>query len=64
MLYDTLKKINVYNWYCGNITALYAWSNKCTIENKNEQRKIRYHLKKIGYKAYFGQRCILEIEKI
>ena len=61
-LYNCLETINVNNWYCGKITALYAWVNSCTIENRNEQNKIRKALNKIGYKAHF-HRCILSVEK-
>lgn len=46
-LYDILASIHVYNWYCGNITALYAWVNKCSI-SVNDIKKVRYHLNKHG----------------
>ena len=48
-VYDVLESITVSNWYCGEISALYAWSNNCTIENISEQNTIRRELKKIGY---------------
>lgn len=63
LLYETLKAIPCYNWYCGEINALYAWSNNCTIERKSDQQRIRRELKKIGYKAMFGN-YILNIKRI
>ena len=61
--YDVLDSIICHNWYCGEITAFYAWSNECTIEDRNDQQKIRRALKKIGYKAHFGA-GILNVSKI
>ena len=61
-LYELLSTIICHNWYCGEITALYAWSNGCTIESRTEQQKIRRILARNGYKAHFGG-CILSIEK-
>lgn len=54
LLYETLSIIPCYNWYCGDINALYAWSNNCTIDRKSDQQRIRRELKKIGYKAMFS----------
>lgn len=53
-LYNALDNIICHNWHCGQITALFAWSNKCTIEDKNEQKKIRAALNKLGYKGRFS----------
>lgn len=61
-LHEVLESIICHNWYCGKIDALYAWSNNCTIEDRNEQRKIRAALNKIGYKGRFS-RGILAICK-
>ena len=61
-LYDLLKSVTVNNWYCGEVSLLYAWSNGCTIESKLEQNKIRRILSKHGYKARFCN-CILNIEQ-
>ena len=63
LLYETLSAISCYNWYCGEINALYAWSNNCTIERKSDQQHIRRELRKIGYKAMFDG-CILNIKRI
>lgn len=60
---EVLKSISVYNWYCGDIDAFYAWSNNCTIESKKDQQKIRRALRKVGYQAHFG-RGILNVEKL
>lgn len=45
---EVLKSIKVNNWYCGIISAFYAWSNNCTI-SKNDANKVRSALKKYGY---------------
>lgn len=49
-IYSVLNSISVYNWYNGNISAFYAFSNGCTI-SKSDAKKVRYHLNKIGAKA-------------
>lgn len=63
ILYDTLSNINVYNWFCGNICALYAWSNNCII-SKNDIKKVRYHIKKIGYGLHAYNGIIYSIYKL
>lgn len=63
MVYEVLKKITVHNWFCGEITALHAWSYNCTIESKSEQNKIRRELSKIGYKCSFGGGILHKIYK-
>lgn len=63
MLYTILQSISVHNWYCGEVTALYAYTHGCTIESRNEQNKIRKALKEAGYIAHFGS-GILSIEMI
>lgn len=45
---EVLKSIKVNNWYCGIISAFYAWSNNCTI-SKNDANRVRKALKKYGY---------------
>lgn len=45
---DVLKSIEVNNWYCGVVSAFYAWVNNCTI-SKNDANKVRKALKKYGY---------------
>ena len=59
-LYDTLTKIRVTNWFCGTISALYAWSNNCTITKADESR-LRRSLKKIGYKCCISRGIIGKI---
>ena len=63
-LYDVLASIEVTNWYCGKISALYAWSNNCTIENKKDENKVRRGLKKIGYKCSIVGGMITKISKL
>lgn len=46
-IYSTLESIKVDNWYNGEVSALYAFSNGCTI-SKKDANKVRYYLKKIG----------------
>ena len=46
-IYSTMESIKVANWYNGEVSALYAFSNGCTI-SKKDANKVRYHLKKIG----------------
>ena len=60
-LYSLLRSVTVNNWFCGEVSLLYAWSNGCTIESKLEQNKVRRILSKHGYKAHFGS-GILNIE--
>ena len=62
-LYDILKSIPVYNWYCGNITALYACANNCCISS-NDIKKVRYYLKKYGYKLAAKDGIIHTITKV
>ena len=53
-LCELLESITVYNWYCGYITALYAFSNDCVVENASDQAKVRRLLKANGYVAHFN----------
>lgn len=62
-LYDILASIQVNNWYRGNITALYAWVNKCTIST-NDVKKVRYHLNKHGYKLAANSGIMYNITKV
>lgn len=48
MLYDVLKQIEVTNWYCGEVTALFAFSNQCAL-SKKDIAKIRRKIKPYGY---------------
>lgn len=62
-LYDILASIQVNNWYCGNITALYAWVNNCAV-SANDVKKVRYHLNKHGYKLASSSGIIHAITKL
>lgn len=62
-LYDILASIQVNNWYCGNITALYAWVNNCAIST-NDVKKVRYHLNKHGYKLASSSGIMHAITKL
>ena len=62
-LYDILASIQVSNWYYGNITALYAWSNNCAI-SANDIKKVRYHLNKYGYKLAANSGIMYTITKV
>ena len=59
-LYDTLTKIRVTHWFCGTVSALYAWSNGLVI-TKADESKVRRHLKKIGYKCCISRGIIYKI---
>jgi len=48
-----MSQIQVTNWYCGVVSLLTAWADGYTIENKNEQRKIRKIFKENGFIAHF-----------
>lgn len=62
LLYSTLQRVKVHNWYLGEILLLNAWQSGATIDKKTDQDKVRRNLKKIGYKAKFS-RGILTIVK-
>ena len=62
LLYDTLSKIRINHWFCGTVTAYYAWSNSLFI-TKAEESKVRRHLKKIGYKCSISKGIISRIYK-
>ena len=62
-LYDILASIQVYNWYCGNITALYAWANNCAL-SASDIKKVRYHLNKHGYKLTANSGIMHTITKV
>lgn len=47
-LYDILENIKVNNWYCGEVTALFAFSNQCAL-SKKDIAKIRRKIKPYGY---------------
>ena len=51
--YTLMSQIQVTNWYCGVVSLLTAWADGYTIENKNEQRKIRKIFKENGFIAHF-----------
>lgn len=59
-IYSVLKSISVSNWYNGNISAFYAFSNGCTI-SKSDAKKVRYYLSKIGAKASIIDGVIISI---
>ena len=48
-LVNLLESITVYNWYCGHVTALYAFNHDCVIENSCDRTKVRRILKANGY---------------
>ena len=54
VLNELLETIKVHNWYCGIITLHYAFSNRCTIDSKCEQNKVRRLLKKNGFVPHFN----------
>ena len=53
-LIDLLDGITVYNWYCGHVSALYAFGNECVFEYPKDRTKVRRLLKKNGYVAHFN----------
>ena len=53
-LTDLLYSITVYNWYCGYVTALYAFGNECVVEYPKDRAKVRRLLNKNGYVAHFN----------
>lgn len=61
--YNILSTIQVENWYCGNITALYAFNNVCTV-SKADQAKIRRRLLKAGYKCVFNNSILSQLIKL
>ena len=54
VLNELLETIKVNNWYCGIITLHYAFNNRCTIDSKCEQNKVRRLLKKNGFIPHFN----------
>ena len=54
VLNELLETIKVNNWYCGTITLHYAFINRCTIDSKCEQNKVRRLLKKNGFIPHFN----------
>lgn len=61
--YTILERISVNNWYCGQISALHAFANACTISSA-DVRKVRYHLKKHGFKTHVVGNIIQSISKL
>lgn len=53
-LVKLLENITVYNWYCGHVTALYAFNNDCSIEDTKDKTKVRRLLKENGYVVHFN----------
>ena len=53
-LVNLLESITVYNWYCGHVTALYAFGNECVVEYQKDRAKVRRLLNKNGYVAHFN----------
>ena len=60
-IYNALEAIKVYNWYNGEISAFYAFSNGCTI-SKIDAAKVRRCLHKIGAKASIIGGVIISID--
>ena len=54
VLNELLETIKVNNCYCGIITLHYAFNNRCTIDSKCEQNKVRRLLKKNGFIPHFN----------
>ena len=54
VLNELLETIKVNNWYCGIITLHYAFNNRCTIDSKCDQNKVRRLLKKNGFIPHFN----------
>ena len=48
-----MDQIQVTNWYCGVVSLRTAWANQYTIENKNDQRKVRKIFKENGFIPHF-----------
>ena len=48
-LVNLLDSITVYSWYCGHVTALYAFNHNCVIENNCDRSKVRRILKANGF---------------
>ena len=63
-LYEILEAIPVHNWYIGNCSALYAFSNNCQIDSIKAIRRVRYQLKKYGYKCSITNGFIRDIVKL
>lgn len=63
-LYNILGAIPVHNWYAGNCSALYAFSNNCQIDSIRAIIRVRHHLKKHGYKCVISNGFIRDITKI
>ena len=53
-LNELLETIKVNNWHCGIITLHYAFNNRCTIDSKCEQNKVRRLLKNNGFVPHFN----------
>ena len=49
-----LETIKVNNLYCGIITLHYAFNNRCTVESKSDQNRVRRLLKKNGFTPHFN----------
>ena len=49
-----LETIKVNNWYCGIITLHYAFNNRCTVESKSDQNRVRRLLKRHGFTPHFN----------
>lgn len=61
--HDILANIIVYNWFTGDISALYAFSNGYTIEREKDRNKVRTILKKHGYRCKIYGGVIREVIK-
>ena len=48
-LVNLLESITVYNWYCGHVTALYAFNHDCVIDDNGDRTKVRTILKANGF---------------
>lgn len=61
-LYSILEKIKVDNWYCGEVTALFAFANECAL-SKKDIAKIRRKIKPYGYTIQTGDGIIARFTK-
>ena len=61
--YNVLESLKVNNWFCGEITALHAFSNECTI-SREDINKVRRALKKKGFGCSVSCGVIYTITKL
>lgn len=62
-LYDILENIKVNNWYCGEVTALFAFGTECAL-SKKDIAKIRRKIKPLGYTMQTDDGIIARFTKL